>query len=129
MKIEHVAFQVADPAAFAAWYVRHLGLTVRRAQTAAPFGHFLADDGGAVMIEVYRNAALAVPAYDAMPPLQLHLAFWADDVAATRERLLAAGATAEGGVATNDNGDTVAMLRDPWGLPVQLVQRASPMIP
>jgi glyoxylase I family protein len=129
MKIEHVAFQVADPAAFAAWYVQHLGLVVKRAQTAAPFGHFLADDGGAVMVEVYRNAALDVPAYGAMNPLQLHLAFWADDVATTRSRLLAAGATAEGGIATNEHGDTVTMLRDPWGLPVQLVQRASPMIP
>ena len=129
MKIEHVAFQVADPSAFAAWYVKHLGLVVKRAQTAAPFGHFLADDGGAVMIEVYRNAALAVPAYEAMNPLQLHLAFWADDVAGTRARLLGAGATAEGEVVRTENGDTVAMLRDPWGLPVQLVQRAAPMIP
>jgi catechol 2,3-dioxygenase-like lactoylglutathione lyase family enzyme len=129
MKIEHVAFQVADPTAFAAWYVQHLGLAVKRAQTVAPFGHFLADDGGAVMIEVYRNTSVDVPAYGAMNPLQLHLAFWADDVARTRARLLEAGATAEGEILRNENGDTVAMLRDPWGLPVQLVERAAPMIP
>ena len=36
---------------------------------------------------------------------------------ATRARLLAAGATAEGDVIKNDQGDEVAMLRDPWGLP------------
>ncbi len=129
MKIEHVAFQVADPPGFAAWYVEQLGLVVKRAQTAAPFGHFLADDGGAVMIEVYRNASAEVPDYRSTHTLQLHLAFWADDVAATRARLLAAGATAEGDIVRNENGDTVAMLRDPWGLPVQLVNRASPMIP
>ena len=129
MKIEHVAFQVADPAAFAVWYAEHLGLAVKRAQTAPPFGHFLADDGGAVMIEVYRNASTQVPDYRSMHTLQLHVAFWAEDVSATRARLLAAGATAEGEIVRNENGDTVAMLRDPWGLPVQLVQRASPMIP
>ena len=129
MKIEHVAFQIADPVAFAAWYVKHLGLVVKRAQTAAPFGHFLADDGGAVMVEVYANPSLPVPDYRTMNPLHLHLAFWADDLAGTRERLLAAGATAEGDIVRNDQGDTVAMLRDPWGLPVQLVRRASPMIP
>ena len=129
MKIEHVAFQVADPPAFAAWYVEHLGLVVKRAQTAAPFGHFLADDGGAVMVEVYANASLPVPDYRTMNPLQLHLAFRADDLPGTRERLLAAGATPEGEIVRNDMGDTVAMLRDPWGLAVQLVRRASPMIP
>jgi glyoxylase I family protein len=28
MKIEHIAFNVADPVAVAAWYAEHLGLTV-----------------------------------------------------------------------------------------------------
>ena len=128
MKIEHVALQVDDPVAFAGWYVRHLGMVVKRAQTAAPFGQFLADDAGAVMIEVYKNAALAVPDYGTMNPLQLHLAFYAGDVAQERARLLAAGATPEGDVQVNDVGDHVAMLRDPWGIPVQLVHRTDPMI-
>ena len=30
MKIEHIAFQVADPAAMADWYAEHLGFCVRR---------------------------------------------------------------------------------------------------
>jgi hypothetical protein len=41
---------------------------------------------------------------------------------------LAAGATAEGEVTTTDAGDHLAMLRDPWGFPVQLVYRRDPMI-
>lgn len=129
VKIEHTAYQVDDPVAFAHWYVTHLGLTVARAQAASPFGHFLADDGGAVMLEVYRNADLLVPDYRAMNPLLHHLAFRADDVPAVRARLLAAGATSEGDVQHTDSGDVVAMLRDPWGLPIQLVSRAVPMIP
>jgi catechol 2,3-dioxygenase-like lactoylglutathione lyase family enzyme len=128
MKIEHVAIQVDDPAAFARWYVEHLGMVVKRAQDAAPFGHFLADDAGAVMIEVYRYGTLAVPDYRTMNPLTLHLAFAAADMGRDRARLLAAGATPEGDVQVNDLGDRVAMLRDPWGIPLQLVVRADKMI-
>ena len=128
MKIEHTAYQVEDPEALARWYVAHLGLTIKRAQSAPPFGVFLADDGDAVMLEFYRQPHLPVPDYRAVDPLILHLAFWADDVPGTRARLLAAGATAVGDVVTNDQGDEVAMLRDPWGLPVQLVRRERAML-
>jgi glyoxylase I family protein len=128
MKIEHTAYQVADPAALARWYVEHLGLTIKRSQDTSHFGYFLADEGDAVMLEFYRQPHLPVPDYHAVDPLILHLAFWADDVPATRDRLLAAGATAEGSVVRNDQGDEVAMLRDPWGLPVQLVRRERAML-
>ena len=128
MRIEHTAYQVEDPAALARWYVEHLGLEIKRAETRAPFGHFLADTGGTVMLEFYRQAHLPVPDYRAMDPLLLHLAFLADDVPGTRARLIAAGASPEGDVVRNAAGDEVAMLRDPWGLPVQLIKRASPMI-
>jgi len=128
MKIEHVALQVDDPAGFARWYVDNLGMVVKRAQNVAPFGHFLADAAGAVMIEVYRYETLPVPEYRTMNPMMLHLAFSASDVERDRERLLAAGASAEGDVTVNEMGDRVAMLRDPWGVPVQLVHRHAPMI-
>jgi len=129
VKIEHTAYQVDDSVAFARWYVEHLGMTIKRAQDVAPFGQFLADDGGAVMLEVYSNPRVTTPDYRAMDPLVLHLAFWADDVADTRARLIAAGATAVGDVQETPAGDVVAMLRDPWGLAVQLVHRRVPMIP
>jgi glyoxylase I family protein len=109
MKIEHTAFQVADPVALARWYVEHLGLTVKRSQAESPFGQFLADSGDTVMLEFYNSPKADVPDYRAIDPLVLHIAFWADDVAATA-------------------GDTVAMLRDPWGLAIQFVHRGSPMI-
>jgi catechol 2,3-dioxygenase-like lactoylglutathione lyase family enzyme len=128
MKIEHAAYQVEDPAAMAQWYVAHLGLTLVRAQDAPPFGQFLADDGGAVMLELYRHPLLSVPDYRSMDPLTLHIAFVADDVAAVRTRLIAAGATPEGESATNAGGDHLAMLRDPWGLAIQFVRRKVAMI-
>jgi glyoxylase I family protein len=128
MKIEHTAFQVEDPAATARWYVQHLGMTIKRAQHERPFTHFIADDGDAVMLEFYNNPKAHVPNYRAIDPLVLHIAFQADDVEGTRRRLLAAGATAEGEIQVTPAGDTLAMLRDPWGLSIQLVHRSSPMI-
>ena len=128
MKIEHTAYQLADPVAAAQWYVTHLGLTVRRSQPDPPFVHFLADDGGAVMLEFYRSDKVEVPDYHTLHPLVFHLAFATDDVAAARARLLAAGATAEGEVTATPAGDQMAMLRDPWGLPLQLVSRRLRMI-
>ncbi len=128
MKIEHTAYQVEDPVAVARWYVEHLGLTVKRAQNERPFGQFLADDGDTVMLEFYNNPKVRVPDYRAIDPLILHIAFWTDDVEATRARLLAAGASAEGEALVTPTGDHVAMLRDPWGLAIQFVHRAQPMI-
>jgi glyoxylase I family protein len=128
MKIEHTAYQVQDPVAVAGWYVQHLGLTVKRAQNERPFGQFLADDGDTVMLEFYNNPKVAVPNYRAIDPLILHIAFWTDDVETTRTRLLTAGATAEGEALRTPAGDHVAMLRDPWGLAIQFVHRAQPMI-
>ena len=128
MKLEHAAFQVADPPAVATWYVAHLGLTIKRQQDAPPWGCFLADDGSTVMLEFYNNPKVGVPDYRSINPLVLHIAFKAGDVAAVRARLLAAGATADGDVVVTESGDTMAMLRDPWGLGLQLVNRRTQMI-
>jgi glyoxylase I family protein len=128
VKIEHVALQVSDPVALSRWYVEHLGLTVKRAQTESPFGHFLGDDGDGVMLEFYGYPDLPVPDYFRMEPLLLHVAFHVDDVASTRSRLIGVGAAPVGDVQVNDVGDEVAMLRDPWGIPVQLVRRRVRMI-
>ena len=128
VKIEHTAFQVEDPVASANWYVAHLGLRVKRAQAGPPWGQFLADDGDTAMLEFYCNPKIPVPDYRQMDPLTLHIAFVAADVPGERARLIAAGATAAGDVQHTDAGDVMAMLRDPWGLALQLAQRRAAMI-
>ena len=128
MQIEHVAFNVDAPAAMARWYAEHLGFTIVRADDAPPYGHFLADGSGTVMIEIYNNPVAAVPDYAALDPLVLHLALVSADVDADYRRLLAAGATAVEPPDTTDTGDRIAMLRDPWGLALQLARRAAPMV-
>lgn len=125
---EHAAVNVADPEAMAAWYGEHLGVTVVRKGEPPALMHFLADAGGRVFLEIYRALPDQVPDYVSMHPLVLHLAFATDDASATLDRLVAAGATALGPAAPNAQGDTMAMLRDPWGLALQLCQRAEPMV-
>jgi uncharacterized glyoxalase superfamily protein PhnB len=127
MILEHIAFNLADPVSAAAWYAEHLGMRVVVANHEPPFIHFLADEGGS-MIELYSNPADAVPDYAAMSPFTLHLAFAVEDMAQTHERLLMAGATAEGAIATTPAGDLLAFLRDPWGTPLQLVRRRTPLL-
>lgn len=128
MKIEHLALNVPDPLAMARWYLDHLGLTVKRRFLEAPWGHFLADDSGTVMIEIYGNdKAPALDLPNVAPPA-LHLAFVSKDIAADVARLSSAGATLVSGPETAANGDGLAMLRDPWGVCLQLVKRTQPMI-
>jgi hypothetical protein len=88
---------------------------------------FLADSAGQTVIEIY-NPKASIPDYRQFDPLHIHIAFTTDDVAGIRQRLLAVGAAAEGEVSHLDNGDVLAMLRDPWGIPVQLVHRAQPLL-
>ena len=122
MKLEHVALNVSDAPAAAAWYAEHLGLRIAKHFDEPPHIHFLADDAGS-MIELYSNPAGEFPDYEQMSPYTLHLAFAVDDLAATHERLLQAGATAAGPIDTTPAGDLLAFLRDPWGTTIQLVRR------
>jgi glyoxylase I family protein len=128
MNIEHIAFNVPDPAAMAAWYVKHLGLCVLRKQEQAPFTHFLADQAGRVVLELYCHTKASLPSYASLDPLSLHIAFTADDVAKERQRLLDAGATPAGDIVSTDSGDVMTFVRDPWQVTVQLVKRVKPML-
>ncbi len=129
MELEHIGYQVKDPVAVAAWYVKHLGFRVCRAQKEAPFTHFLADDTGRMMIEIYHNPKAPVPHYEQQDPLVLHLAFRCDDPEAVRDRLVAAGAGIENALDVTPAGDRLVILRDPWGFPIQLAKRGAPMRP
>ena len=127
MKIEHIAFQVADPAAMADWYVKHLGFRVRRSSDEPVAARFMADVSGAVMLEVYRNPKVPVPDYASMDPALVHVAFICEDVPAAIARLTAAGASLVRGPEILGE-DELAMLRDPWGLAIQMAKRKRAMI-
>jgi len=129
IRLEHVALNVADPVKMAQWYVENLGMKIVREGPAPVNARFLADAGGNMMLELYHNPPEAVPNYASMDPLILHIAFTVDDVEAIRQKLLAAGATATDEITVTPAGDRLTMLRDPWGLAIQFLRRANPMLP
>jgi len=127
LNLEHVACNVADPVAMAAWYVEHLGMRVVLHSPVPSQIHFLADAAGRSVIEIYRNAGDAIPDYAAMNPLRFHIAFATGDPDASRAALVAAGATFVEERALPD-GSRLLMLRDPWGIPLQLCKRPTPLL-
>ncbi len=124
MKLEHVALNVPDPKAAAAWYAEHLGLKIVLANEESPYIHFLSDGAGA-MLELYSNPEADIPDYAAIDPFTFHVAFAVADLEAEVERLVAAGAGRDGDIHMI-GGNRIAFLRDPWGVTVQLVWRAVP---
>ena len=119
MKLEHIGFNVAEPQKVMDWWCANLGFT----QTHPAF---VVDSTGQMAIEFYRNDAAPIPAYTAISPLTLHIAFLSEDVDADAARLVAAGATLLETV--HKPGFDMAMLRDPFGLAIQFVTRGTPIL-
>jgi catechol 2,3-dioxygenase-like lactoylglutathione lyase family enzyme len=128
MNVEHVAVLVHDPKVVADWYVKNLGMKVVRQGGGPNYMTFIADTAGKTMFEIYKSDSVKLPDYKGQDPMVLHLAFTATDMEADRARLIKAGATPVGEVLHREDGDLLAMLRDPWGLPVQLVKRKKAML-
>lgn len=126
MKLEHIAFNVADPVAVADWYCRHCGLRIVRHIPLPAQTHFLADSD-ATVLEIYCNPPDQIPDYRNMNPLLFHLALASDSPTADARCLVAAGATYIEEVRLPD-GSQLIMLRDPWGLALQLCKRATPLL-
>jgi len=128
IRLEHVAINVEDPVEMAKWYCENLGMKIVRKGPPPVNMHFISDTQANMMLEIYHNPPDAVPDYRSMNPLLLHIAFMVDDVEKTRRRLVAAGASIATDITVTDSGDKLLMLRDPWGVPIQFVKRADPML-
>ncbi|WPR74026.1 VOC family protein [Algoriphagus sp. NG3] len=128
MKFEHFALNVPDAPATSIWYEKYLGLKVVKKMEEPPYMTFLADDSGTVMIEVYSNPIGETLDFEKLHPLAVHVALVSEDPNADRDRLVEAGAK----LISDDilpDGSHLIMLRDPWGICLQLCKRATPMIP
>ncbi|PPK86202.1 glyoxalase/bleomycin resistance protein/dioxygenase superfamily protein [Neolewinella xylanilytica] len=122
---EHFALNVTDPVELATWYVDYVGCAVLTQAGPPKHTTFLADASGRTFLEVYHNAAAPINDFRAREPLTFHFAFQTDDAAGLRDRLLAAGATPVE-EQEPESGTHLVMLRDPWGIPLQLCQRRDP---
>jgi catechol 2,3-dioxygenase-like lactoylglutathione lyase family enzyme len=125
---EHLAFNVKDPPKIAQWYVDHLGMKIYRASPPPGKGRFVGDASGNMMFELLGNDAAPVFDCSSYNHNSLHVAFMTDNIIATRDSLLAAGATVVEDITATPSGDNVLMMRDPFGLAIQFVMRVKPML-
>ena len=125
MVFEHFAVNVSDIASVVEWYVSNLGLKARISEKDPPYVTFLEDSGGRVVIEFYQRVDAPAIDYSAVNPLSFHVAFVSAEAEQDKNRLVGSGATFEVEVKLED-GTHIVMLRDPWGMPLQLCQRANP---
>lgn len=125
MKFEHYALNVPDSVAVADWYEKHCHMRIVKAIEAEPYTRFLADSTGRLVLELYSNRAVKMPDFPNMDSLEYHLAFAVDDPEAEKQRLQEAGARFEESVQPSQ-GTKLIMMRDPFGMALQLCQRAEP---
>jgi glyoxylase I family protein len=125
MKFEHFALNVPDARRQAQWWIDHVGFCVVWRNEDAPFTHFLADDSGRVIMELYSAPAVPFWSQGDLPAGSFHVAVVAADARHERTRLEKAGATLQSENVFPD-GTCLVMLRDPWGVSLQLCQRAKP---
>lgn len=122
MVFEHFALNVNNVSAVAKWYVLHLELKVVSQQKELPFMTFLADSSDRVILEIYHRSDEMMTNFETQHPLTFHLAFVSENAQIDSERLQGQGASFVEEVRKAD-GSHLIMLRDPWGMPLQLCQR------
>ena len=126
MIFEHFALNVQDPHQMKVWYRDHLGLKVVSEMSDAPFMIFLADSSDRVVCELYHNTDAPLIDFKDQHHLSFHIAFESKDAGGDRDRLLEAGCTLVEEISKSD-GSLLVMLRDPWGVPLQICQRHTRM--
>ncbi|UWX55322.1 VOC family protein [Maribacter litopenaei] len=122
MVFEHFALNVRDIGQVVDWYCQNLHLTIVSEQKTAPYMTFLADSTGRVVLELYSREDADIRNFESEHPLTFHVAFVSEDAKKDRNRLVAQGASLFEEVHKPD-GSHLVMLRDPWGMPLQLCQR------
>ena len=125
MIFEHFALNVPDARAMSRWYVEQLGFSIARSREDPPHTCFLTDGTGRVVVELYTNPAATITDFAAAHPLSFHFAVVTHAARDERVRLEKAGATFFVEDALTD-GSVLIMMRDPWGVPLQLCQRVNP---
>ena len=122
MIFEHVALNVKNIKDIKDWYVANVGLKVVSEQTEAPFMTFFEDSSGRVILELYHRPDEEITDFKTKHPLTFHMAFVSKNAEKDKIRLLDKGASLVEEI-TKEDGSHLVMLRDPWGMPLQLCHR------
>lgn len=122
MIFEHFALNVTEPRKMVEWYCRHLKMTVVFKQEVSPFMTFLADESGRVVMELYRNDISPIIDFNRMHHLEHHVAFKSKNAKKDSDYLITNGASLVEEIKPSTKTHLI-MLRDPWGVPLQICQR------
>ena len=125
MVFEHIALNVKNVEDIKDWYVANVGLKVVSEQSQAPFMTFLEDSTGRVILELYHRPEEEITNFKTKHPLSFHMAFVSQNAEKDKTRLLDKGASYVEEI-TKEDGSHLVMLRDPWGMPLQLCHRTKP---
>ena len=125
---EHIAFNVENPVAVAQWFVDNMGFKIMYKGDPPGNTRFVSDEKNNMMMELYNNQKFPKLNLPNVSYMSIHFAFMADSIEQVKEKLLAAGATIAEDITLTPSGDKVLMLRTPWGMPIQFVERAKPML-
>jgi len=125
MVFEHIALNVKNIKDIKDWYVANVGLKVVFEQTQAPFMTFFEDSTGRIILELYHRPDEEITDFKTKHPLTFHMAFVSINAEKDKIRLLDKGASFVEEI-TKEDGSHLVMLRDPWGMPLQLCHRTKP---
>ena len=127
-RFEHFAMNQKDARAKAKWFVDNMGLKIMRQAGEPNYGTFVADQGENMMFELFQFPEYPVIDFSKIDPMSIHIAFTVNNIEAAKEKLLKGGATVYQDINTIPSGDKILIMRDPQGLPLQLIERANPML-
>ena len=124
--IEHIGLTVTDPVAMAEWYRDVLGFTIAFSGADDEKAvAFIIDAGGKIMLELGKLPGIAPLADRIDHHLQAHIALLSDDPLKDAAYLESKGATFIEKCPVTRPGELLVVLRDPWGITIQLVRRSS----
>lgn len=127
IRYEHHAMNLPEPHAIARWYAETLDCRILFQKDEAPFTVFLADSQGRVFWEIYSNPQAPMADVRGADPAIYHLAFAVEDPETVQKKIVAAGGLLVDEIRM-DNGSHFVMLRDPWGMALQLCRRLPPFL-
>jgi glyoxylase I family protein len=118
-RLEHFAIYAANSPALKDFYVQALGMKLAHESGGDPPGYFLADDEGMALEIIGRPPGES----NVNQRWVCHVAFWVEDVAASRAELERRGIVFETETAVDTDAIKTAFFRDPEGNRCQLIWR------
>ncbi len=125
IKFEHIAFLLPNPGKAVEWYCSNLDMKIVNKGKGSIF---VTDSARNIMLEFLINNEVKPLNFRKINVLSLHIAFHTKNAEMLKKKLIGNDATVESDLTTTDSGDKIMILRDPWGIPIQLVERKNPIL-